>query len=295
METPTGYGIAELELVLELVDHYTYPTVQIQQTSISQSIMSEKARWVGRVALVTGASAGIGEATAKLLVQEGMKVVICARSIDKLQAMAEDLNKGKTDRCCLPVKCDVSKEDQVLEMFKQIRSEFGRLDICINNAGINVKNCSLLEGSTETWQKIIDVNVIGLSICTREAVKLMREKGIDDGHIIHLSSFSGHRVPPGNAVTNFYAGTKFAVRALTEGLRQELRAIKSNIRVSSLSPGLVKTDFNADVIEGDYEAFISSNPTMSSEDVAQLVLVCIQQPAHVQIHDILVRPTQQLY
>lgn len=255
---------------------------------------SSSSRWAGRVALVTGGSAGIGEATARLLVKEGLKVVICGRNLETLQTLATELNQNKPETSLLAVQCDVSKEDQVLEMFKQIRSKFGRLDICINNAGINIKNASLLDGKTESWQKMIDVNVIGLCICTRESIKLMRENGIDDGHVIHLSSFSGHRVPSTD-IFHFYAASKFAVNACTEGLRQELRAIKSNIRVSSLSPGMVETNFNKDVIKGDYKEFISSRPTLTSEDIAQLVWMCIQQPPHVQIHDILLRPTQQVY
>ncbi|PIK50630.1 putative dehydrogenase/reductase SDR family member 11 [Apostichopus japonicus] len=256
--------------------------------------MANSSRWVGRVAIVTGGSAGIGEATVRLLVKEGMKVVVCARKLEGLQTLAAELNQNKAESSVLPVQCDVSQEAQVLEMFNKIRSEFGRVDICINNAGINLGNAGLLDGSTESWQQIINVNVIGLCICTRESIKLMREKGIDDGHVIHISSFSGHRVP-GSSLLHFYSASKYAVNACTEGLRQELRAIKSNIRVSSLSPGLVETDFNKVAMKGDFDEFMSSKQTVSPEDIAQLVWTCICQPAHVQIHDILVRPTQQVH
>ena len=141
---------------------------------------------------------------------------------------------------------------------------------------------------------MLDVNVTALSICTREAIQLMNEKGINDGHIVHVSSMSGHRVVPSSA-THFYSATKFAVRALAEGLRQELRAMKSGIRVTLISPGVVETEFALRLQDREKgQQFYANSPAIKAEEIAQIVVNVLQMPAHVEINDVLVRPTHQI-
>ena len=137
----------------------------------------------------------------------------------------------------------------------------------------------------------LDVNVIALCICTREAINLMRKLNNDSGHIVHISSMSGHRVPG----SGMYSASKFAVRALTEGLRQELRADQSAIRISSISPGFVETEF-AEKYSGSAEAaqqVYSQFPVLQPKDIANGVGYILSQPDYVQVHDLLLRPTQQ--
>lgn len=243
-------------------------------------------RWLHRVALVTGASEGIGRALAVLLANHGMKVIGCARNLSRVQEAAAAVDSATG--CIEAVQCDISDEAAVMAMFEGIRAKHGRLDVCVNNAGVGFST-SLLEASANELRTMTDVNMIGLCVCTREAVKLMREANIDDGHIVHISSMSGYRVVPGTKM-GFYSATKHAVRALTEALRLELRDIKSNIRVSEVSPGLVKTEFMARSGSG---ATYEGRPVLSAEDVAEAVKYILAAPAHVQVHDVLMRPTQQ--
>ncbi|XP_045613500.1 dehydrogenase/reductase SDR family member 11 [Procambarus clarkii] len=249
-------------------------------------------RWTGRVALVTGASTGIGAGISRRLVEAGMKVVGAARNEERLQALERELaNKPGS---FTPVKCDISKDDDVLNLFATIKQKFGGVDVCINNAGMTHGH-SLLEGTTEEWREMLDINVVGLCLCTREAVASMRARNVDDGQIIHIISTSGHRVaqvPAGH----FYAGTKFAVTALLEGLRQELRDAKSHIRIAGISPGLVETEFASRLFKDDAEAkkVFSSIKGLQADDVASSVIHVLSAPPHVQIHDIIVRPTEQI-
>ncbi|KFM82604.1 Dehydrogenase/reductase SDR family member 11, partial [Stegodyphus mimosarum] len=233
-------------------------------------------RWNGSIALVTGASTGIGAAICRELVKHGMKVVGCARNVQRIQAMAEEETVVQSPGSIIPIKCDLTKEDEILSMFDKIRRTLGRLDVCINNAGLSF-DCTLLEGRTEDWRTMLDVNVLALCICSREAVKLMREVHLDDGQIIQISSMSGHRIPAMDI--SMYAGTKFMVRALTEGLRRELRAAKSHIRVASISPGLVETEFEYRCYKDNPDkatAIYTSIKCMQPEDIAQAVVYILK-------------------
>ncbi|MCL4147326.1 UNVERIFIED_CONTAM: hypothetical protein GTU68_034471 [Idotea baltica] len=128
------------------------------------------------------------------------------------------------------LKCDITKDDEVYALFKTIKQELGGVDICINNAGMSFNN-SLLDGNPEEWRYMMSLNVVAICLCTKLAVASMRERKVDDGHIINISSYAGHRVGDDSKL-HFYASTKFALRAISEGLRQELRELKSHIRVS---------------------------------------------------------------
>ncbi|CAL4154388.1 unnamed protein product [Meganyctiphanes norvegica] len=247
-------------------------------------------RWTGRVALVTGASVGIGAAVCRALVAHGMKVVGAARNVDKIQALADELKDHPGS--LMAVRCDVSKDADIMDMFADIKRMHGGVDACINNAGISYSQ-NLLEGTPDQWREMMNVNVVGLCLCTREAVASMRARGVDDGQIIHVNTMSGHRVIPSNA-SYFYAASKFAVTAVTEGLRQELRELKTNIRVAGISPGVVETDFHIH-LKGDVEArkLYESMECIQPKDMADSIVHILSAPKHVQIHDILLRPTQQ--
>ncbi len=245
--------------------------------------------WGHRVALVTGASSGIGAAIARRLAEMGMKVAITARRADRLQAVAAEI-EGKGGEC-MSLCLDVRDEDAVLSAFDEIRSNWGGVDVLINSAGLG-RVAPLMSGDTEAWREMLEVNVLSLAVFTREALADMRRRG-DCGHIIHISSMSAHRVPTGTG--GMYSATKHAVRAMTEALRRELRAQESGTRITAVSPGFVETEF-AEVMLGDAEAaeaVYARYPCLQSDDVANTVQHILEQPPHVQIHDVLMRPHQQ--
>lgn len=250
-------------------------------------------RWIGKIALVTGASAGIGKAIVESLTALGMKVVACARNSAKLEEIAKTLNeKGSGE--VFPVKCDVRSETDVLDMFRQIKKKYGILHVCINNAGLS-HPAPLLSGTLAEWNSMISTNVLGLCLCTREAVNLMESVGVNDGHVIHINSMSGHRVvnsPNGH----FYSATKHAVTALAHGLRNELLARDSHIRVSCISPGLVETEFSYRMYHKTPERAkqtYSSIECLTAEDVADAVIYALSAPRRVNVCDIHVKPLEQ--
>lgn len=238
------------------------------------------------VAIVTGASSGIGEAIAQRLAAEGYDLAICARRQDRLQAVAESLS-DKVE--VLAQVVDLRDEAQILNFFAAVENRWNRLDALINNAGLGHKE-PMMTGRTEAWREMLDVNVLALCICTREAIRLMEPRA--QGHIVHISSLSGHRVP---AIAGIYSATKFAVRSLTETLRRELRAAGSPIRITAISPGIVETEFaekyhqSPEKAEETYAQF----PVLQAEDIANAVAYVLAQPPHVEINDLLLRPTQQ--
>ncbi|XP_076342583.1 dehydrogenase/reductase SDR family member 11-like isoform X2 [Tachypleus tridentatus] len=222
-----------------------------------------------------------------------MKVVGCARDVDKIRSISQEEDIKSAKGSLMPIKCDLTKENEILDMFEEIRKTYGRVDVCINNAGISESNSTLLEGDTASWRQMLEVNVIGLCICTRECVKLMRENNTD-GQVIHISSMSAHRIPPGGFA--FYSGTKFMVRALAEGLRNELRAGKSGIRVACISPGRVDTEFHKRLFKDNPEEAkrrVSQFTCLKAEDIAKAVVNILEMQPHIDINDILIRPTEQ--
>ena len=238
--------------------------------------------WRGRVALVTGASAGIGRAVAAELLRRGMKVATCARRLEALQELPADEH--------LPIQTDLRDPAQIAAMFDRVRAEWGGVDVLVNNAGLG-HDAPWLTGDTEQWREILDVNVLAVAVCTREAVADMRGRG-DRGHVLHISSMSAHRVPRGSAM---YSASKFAVRAMTEGLRAELRDVGSGIRVTAISPGFVETEFAAHYHQSEEAARATYDryPVLQADDITAAVIYALEQPPRAQIHDILLRPTAQ--
>ncbi|XP_046368853.2 dehydrogenase/reductase SDR family member 11-like [Haliotis rufescens] len=247
-------------------------------------------RWQGRVALVTGASMGVGEATVKLLASYGMKVVACARSEDKLKKLSDDVSSSGRGEV-LPIKVDLRKQTEILAMFEKIKGQWGGVDVCINNAGLAL-DAPIIDGDSEQWNNMWEVNVMALCLCTRESVKSMRERDVDDGHIVNINSLSGHRV----GKSHFYSATKYAVTSLTEGIRWELRGINSHIRVTSISPGLIKTNF-AETMLGDAKAaeeVYASRQALTAEEMAKTIEFVLAAPPSVQVSELMVRPTEQV-
>jgi 17beta-estradiol 17-dehydrogenase / 3beta-hydroxysteroid 3-dehydrogenase len=245
----------------------------------------------GRTALVTGASSGIGTETARALAAAGAALVVSARRRDRLDALAAELEKAGA--AVLAVTADMRREDDVVRCFAAARERFGGVDVLVNNAGLG-RSAPISSAATELWREMLEVNVLGLAIATREAIRDMERRGTA-GHVVNVASMASHRVP--GPESGMYSATKFAVRALTEGVRQELRARQSAIRVSLVSPGYVATEF-ADVFAGKPGAAQALQARLNvkmleAADVAHAIVWVLTQPPHVEVHDVLVRPTEQ--
>ena len=239
--------------------------------------------------MVTGASAGIGEAVATALAAAGMKVALTARRGSRLNELAAAIEAAGGEALACPA--DARDEGALLGVFDAVRRAWGGVDVLVNNAGLG-RVASVSSGATAAWREMWEVNVLALSICTREALADLERRG-EEGHIIHISSLSGHRVPEGTG--GMYSATKHAVRALTEALRRELHAAGRGTRVTAISPGNVETEF-AEVMLGDAdaaEALYGRYPCIQVEDIAEAVRYVLAQPSAVQVHDILLRPTRQ--
>lgn len=249
-------------------------------------------RWKGKVAVVTGASAGIGAAISKNLVNAGLKVVGLARRKEKVEELAKKL-QGKPGKL-YAVKADISKEDDIIEAFKWIKNNLGPIHILVNNAGVG-RGTTLIEGETKLWKEVFDTNVLGLCIATREAFKDMKANNVD-GHIIHINSIGGHTVFNFPKM-NVYPASKFAVTALTETLRQELNSVGSKIKITSVSPGGVRTEI-AQAGAGnmpDLQAYFDKAPMLNPEDIADAVSYVLATPPHVQVHELMIKPVGEIY
>jgi len=190
----------------------------------------------------------------------------------------------------VPYKCDVSKDEEVDKMFEWIKANHTGVDICVNNAGFSY-NKPLLEISGKEMREMLDVNVVALTLCTSKSVNSMKERGVNDGHIFNINSMSGHRI---TGFLNFYTATKYAVTALNEGFRREL-VENSKIRVTSISPGLVETEFLSRTFNNEQQAkdVYSTVDVLTPKDIADIVLFILSGPPNVQVHDILIRPVGQ--
>ena len=242
----------------------------------------------GRVAAVTGASSGIGEASALALARAGAAVALAARRADRLEALVGRIegDGGKA----LAIETDVTDESQARGFVERTNEELGRLDVLLNNAGLMI--LGPVEGAdTEDWRRMVDVNLLGLLYCTQAALPIMREQG--GGYIVNVSSVAGRSANAGSGVYNL---TKFGVTAFSEALRQE--ALHSNIRVSVVEPGFVATELqghntNPMVKEATEKMREQIGEVLEAEDIADAIVYAVSQPDRVSINEILIRPTGQ--
>ncbi|CAB3388627.1 Hypothetical predicted protein [Cloeon dipterum] len=247
-------------------------------------------RWVGRVAIVSGASSGIGAALCVRLANKGMKVVGVARRQEKIQELTKRLTadaKGEIHA----LQGDISKEEDIKRVVKWTRDNLGGADVLVNNAGV-LHHSPLLTAPTEEWRHVLEVNVLALCAFTREVIQDLRDRGCDDGHIVHINSVMGHYIQPYPGMF-MYTASKHSVTVLTEGLRRELSELKSNIRITSVSPALTKTDI---MVAGGTpqqvaDSVFEQNKSLDPDNVALAVEYTLSAPSHVNIEEITLRAT----
>jgi NADP-dependent 3-hydroxy acid dehydrogenase YdfG len=242
----------------------------------------------GKVCVVTGASSGIGAATARRLAAAGATVAIAGRREDRLDQLANEISSagGKA----LAVRTDVAKEDEARALIERARSELGRLDVLVNNAGVML--LGPVEGAdTDEWRRMVEVNLLGLFYCTHAALPVMREQG--GGDIVNISSVAGRTARLGVGV---YNATKWGVGAFSEALRQE--ALHSNIRVSVIEPGVVVTELAEHSTHPMAVAAIEqmrkeTKAPLQADDIAEAIFYVLSRPPHVNVSEVLIRPTEQ--
>lgn len=243
----------------------------------------------GKVVVLTGASSGIGEETAKELAGKGAKVVLAARREERLQELK---NAIESDGGEVTYKVtDVSSREEMLALGQFAIDQYGQVDVMINNAGL-MPLSTMGEMKIDEWDKMIDVNIKGVTYGIAAVLPHMRER--KQGHVINVSSVAGHKVSPSAAI---YSGTKFAVRAISEGLRQEEVAAESNIRTTIISPGMVATELADSISDENVRESLKegyrSGKAIQPEDIARAIRYAIEQPEEVSVNEIIVRPSNQ--
>ena len=237
----------------------------------------------GKVVVITGASSGLGEATARHLAARGAKLALGARRLDRLEALAKELSLGEG----AIAQTDVSDLEQVRRLVDGAARRPGCIDVIVNNAGV-MPHSPLERGKVADWERMIDVNLKGVLYGIAAALPHMKAQ--KSGHIINVSSVAGHKVRAGAAV---YAATKTAVRVLSEGLRQEVKPY--NIRTTIISPGAVASELPDSVTEPDIAAVVRKNyeTAIPAESFARMVAFAMSQPDDVDVNEIVFRPTRQ--
>jgi NADP-dependent 3-hydroxy acid dehydrogenase YdfG len=240
-----------------------------------------------KVALITGASSGIGEATALALAAHGIRVAVAARRADRIEALAERIRAAGGQ--AVAAMADVTDEQQARAMVSHAHEQWGRLDILVNNAGLMLLG-PIAEADTEDWRRMINTNLLGLLYTTHAALPIMKAQ--QRGHIVNISSVAGRVARAGSGV---YNATKWGVGAFSEALRQE--CIPDHIRVTVIEPGMVDTELASHIThaaakEGVRQRMQAITP-LRSEDIANAILYAVTQPAHVDVNEMLIRPTEQ--
>ncbi len=241
----------------------------------------------GKVALVTGASSGIGEATAYALAAEGACVAASARRPDRLEAVAKRIQERGGQ--VLTIVADVADEKQANEMVNKAAERWGRLDIVVNNAGVMLLG-KISGANTEDWRRMVGVNVLGLMYTTHAALPFLQKQ--KSGHIVNISSVAGRTARAGSGAYNM---TKWGVGAFSEALRQEV--LEDNIRVTVIEPGAVATELSSHITDPEArrqtQEWVQSIQPLQSEDIANAIIYAVTQPQHVDINEMLIRPSQQ--
>ena len=241
-----------------------------------------------KIALITGASSGIGRACAEILAKNGINVIIAARRLERLVELEKELtDKYKVE--VLPLKLDVTNKEEVFDFLGNLPKDWQDVEILINNAGLSKGLDRLQDGKVENWEIMIDTNIKGLLYVTKAILPRMVEK--NSGTIVNIASIAGHETYPGG---NVYCATKAAVLHLSKALRMDI--LGTNIRVISIDPGMVETEFSIVRFDGDEERAkkVYENITpLTAEDVAEAVWFAVSRPKHVTIEDLVIMPTQQ--
>lgn len=238
----------------------------------------------GKTVAITGASSGIGEATARYLAREGAQVVLAARRLDRLETLVADiLAEGGTASA---VQVDVTRRDDLARLVRHATETHGRLDVLVNNAGLGAAGpmSALL---VDEWERMVDVNVKGVLNAIAAALPVFQAQ--EAGHFVNIASIAGFKVGPGMAV---YCGTKFAVRAISEGMRMELGR---TIRTTVISPGAVATEFGAHTSHAETSQAMGAFAAIAiaPEAIARAIAYAIAQPAEIDVSEIVVRPAVQ--
>ena len=242
----------------------------------------------GKVALVTGASSGIGEATATALAEEGAQIALLARRADRLEQVVERIKNagGKA----VPLVADMTDEVQLRAAIRQAKEVFGRIDILVNNAGVML--LGNIEGTDSAeWRQMLDINVMAVMLACHEVLPIMKAQG--SGHIVNISSVAGRQVKAGYSG---YNASKWAVGAFSEALRQEVT--KQHIRVTVIEPGMVATELRQHITDPEIrkaqQEAERSIPALRGEDIAAAIVFAVTRPEHVSINEMLIRPTEQV-
>ncbi|MFH2050714.1 MAG: SDR family oxidoreductase [bacterium] len=237
-----------------------------------------------KIVLITGASAGIGQACTRKFAEQGSKLILVARRIERLEKLQKSL---KTDS--LIIELDLQDRKAVSGVIESLPDEWKNIDILVNNAGLGRGLEKLHEGNIDGWEEMIDTNIKGLLYMSRAVIPGMVER--NSGHIINIGSIAGHQVYPGG---NVYCATKHAVDALTQGMRLDL--VDTPLRVSVVDPGLVETEFSIVRFYGDKERAMNTYKgykPLEGDDIADAVVWIASRPAHVQIAEVTIFPTAQ--
>ena len=235
--------------------------------------------------MIAGASSGIGEETVNLLSENGAKLVLGARRLDRLEKIQQKVGRDSVSI----KKTDVTKADEVNALIETAYNDFGRIDVLINNAGL-MPQSFLEKNKQDEWNQMIDVNIKGVLYGIGAVLPYMRKQ--KSGHIINLASVAGHVVFPGSAV---YCGTKYAVRAITEGLRQEEAIVGSNIRTTILSPGAVSTELTDHISDKDMKQDIDElyKNAIKPDAIARAINYAINEPEESSVNEFIIRPSSQ--
>ncbi|MEG0795726.1 MAG: SDR family NAD(P)-dependent oxidoreductase [Odoribacter sp.] len=242
---------------------------------------------MNKIALITGATSGIGKATASKAADAGFDIIITGRRNDRLQELAETIRKKGVE--VLTLNFDIRQSEEVKTAIQSLTGKWRNIAVLINNAGLAVGTSPLQEGILDDWERMIDTNVKGLLYITRAVAPLMIAQ--NTGHIVNLASIAGKEVYPGG---NVYCATKHAVDALSRGMRTDM--LKYNIKVTNIAPGMVETEFSLVRYKGDETAaknVYKGFTPLTNEDIAETILFAITRPPHVCLNDIVIMPTAQ--
>ncbi|SFF60896.1 NADP-dependent 3-hydroxy acid dehydrogenase YdfG [Halobacillus alkaliphilus] len=236
-----------------------------------------------KVAIITGASSGIGKAIAHHLADTGANVVLAARRAEKLQELANEITESYNVEAKV-VETDVTKKEDVEQLVKETKDQFGSVDILVNNAGVMLLSF-LKNDHVDEWEQMVDVNIKGVLFGIHASLPVMLDQ--DAGHIINVSSVAGHEVFPSSTV---YSATKYAVRALSMGMEKELS--RSGVRVTNISPGAVDTELTEHITDGEVLDMFKdrSMDPLEANDIARAVAYAATQPSNVNVNEVIVRP-----